>query len=275
MDLYSKLISKPQVFIKLTGLTNKEFSKLIVKLKPLWDTKFENKKKKSGRPQGLISLENYLLCLLFYYRTYTTQLFIGFLFRIDDSTVSRGISKLEPLLAKVSHIKKSRCIKEDELETLIVDATEQEINRPKKSQKKYYSGKKKRHTIKTEIIITKKGKIVGLSDSVPGSIHDFKLRKKSNYLPRNSKVLADSGYQGLQLYHKKSKIPIKKPKNKELDKASKNHNKELSRERIYVEHKIGQLKVFNILKQKYRNKRNKYGIKMNIIAGFVNMKYGF
>ena len=98
---------------------------------------------------------------------------------------------------------------EEELETLIIDATEQEITRPQKGQKKYYSGKKKRHTIKTELQITIKGRIVNLSKSVPGSMHDFKLRKKSDHIPRSSRALADSGYQGLQHIHKKAKIPIK------------------------------------------------------------------
>ena len=258
-----------------TTLSDREFLNIIEKLKPLWNKKYEKPKKISGRPRGLISIENYLLCLLLYYRTYTTQLFIGLFFRIDDSTVSRAISKLEPLLAKVSHIKKCRSLSEDELETLIVDATEQEINRPKHGQEKYYSGKKKRHTIKTEIIMTSRGRIVDLSKSVPGSEHDFKLRKKSDYVPTSSRVLGDSGYQGLQTIHKKAKIPIKKPKNKELSSLSKLYNKLLSKKRVYVEHKICELKRFNILGQKYRNNKKKYGIKMNIIAGFVNMKNGF
>lgn len=275
MDLYKKLSKKPVVFKKLTGLNSSEFLTIVKKLKPLWDKKYEKGKKKSGRPQGLINVENHLLCLLLYYRTYSTQLFIGLFFRVDDSTISRSISKLEPLLVKVCHIKKCRSLSENELETLIVDATEQEINRPKKGQKKYYSGKKKRHTIKTEIIMTKKGKIVNVSKSVPGSVHDFNLRKKSDHIPRSSLVLADSGYQGLLSIHKKAKIPIKKPKNKDLDIESKKHNKSLSKDRIYIEHKIRELKRFNILSNKYRNERKKYGIKMNIISGFVNMRYGY
>ena len=61
MDLYTKLSKKPAIFKKLTGLTNPEFLIIIKKLNPLWDKKYKNKKKVSGRPQGLISTENYLL----------------------------------------------------------------------------------------------------------------------------------------------------------------------------------------------------------------------
>ncbi len=103
----------------------------------------------------------------------------------------------------------------------------------------------------------------------------FKLRKKSDHIPKSSRVLADSGYKGLQNIHKRTKIPIKKPKNKGLDNSSKLYNKILSKKRVYVEHKIGELKRFNILGQKYRNEKKKYGIKMNIISGLVNMKNGF
>ena len=273
MDLYNKLSKKPLVFRKLTGLTPDEFVSVVKKLTPLWNNKYEKSKKKIGRPQGLLNMENRLVCLLLYYRTYTSQLFIGLFFRVDDSTVSRVISKLEPLLAKVSHIKKMRSLSEKELETLIVDATEQEINRPQKKQKKYYSGKKKRHTIKTEIVMNKAGKIVNISKSVPGSVHDFILRKKSDSIPRSSAVLGDSGYQGIHHIHKKSKITIKKPPGKDLDTKFKNYNRSLGKERIYIEHKIRELKRFNILSYKYRNKKSKYGIKINIIAGFVNMKY--
>ena len=100
MDLYSKLIKKPQIFQRITGTKKEEFEKIIQKLRPMWGQKIKAKKKISGRPYGLVSLENQLLCLLIYYRTYTTQLFIGFYFRIDDATVSSSIKRLEPLLAK-------------------------------------------------------------------------------------------------------------------------------------------------------------------------------
>ncbi len=54
-------------------------------------------------------------------------------------------------MIQVVHIEKKREISSEDAEYLILDATEQPIQRPKKGQKKYYSGKKKRHTVKTSM----------------------------------------------------------------------------------------------------------------------------
>ena len=182
MDLYSKIRKRPFTFKRLTGLKHEEFQQIIKKLAPLWEKKYEAKKKVSGRPYGLESLENHLLCLLLYYRCYTTQLFIGFLFNLDDATISRSIRRLEPILVKIVAIKKQRSLSEKEIEKLIIDATEQQIHRPKKGQRKYYSGKKKLHTIKTEIQINGAGRIVNISKPCPGKKHDIALRKSHDPL---------------------------------------------------------------------------------------------
>src|SRR5476649_1761748 len=116
--------------------------------------------------------------LLLYYRTYTTQIFIGFLFGIDDSRVCRNIQRLEPILARVMAITKTRHLSQEEIEEIIIDATEQQIERPKKGQKAFYSGKKKRHTNKTEVRITTPGRIIHVSKTKPGAIHDFTVYKE-------------------------------------------------------------------------------------------------
>lgn len=275
MNLYLKIKKKPVIFKRLTGLEIQEFKQIIKKLKPLWKRKYEAKKKVSGRPYGLVSLENYLLCLLLYYRCYTTQLFIGFWFHVDDATISRSIRRLEPILVKIVAIKKQRSLSEKEMEKLIVDATEQRIQRPKKKQKKFYSGKKKQHTIKTELQINGDGRIVNLSKPFPGKIHDIAIRKSHNHFLPSSLVLADSGYQGLQHIHKNIRLPIKSPRNKPLDLSAKVHNRSLASERIAIEHKIREVKIFNIIAQTYRNRIGSYGLKMNIVAGLVNFKNGF
>ena len=63
----------------------------------------------------------------------------------------RSIKRIEKIVIQVVHIEKKREISSEDAEYLILDATEQPIQRPKKGQKKYYSGKKKRHTIKTNM----------------------------------------------------------------------------------------------------------------------------
>ena len=275
MDLYTKLIKRPFIFKRLTGTTIEEFDSIIQKLQHVWFRRHERKKKIAGRPYGVGNLENQLVCLLLYYRTYTTQLFIGWLFSVDDATISRSIKRLEPILAQVVAIKKERKLSHKEVEELIVDCTEQPIQRPKKRQKQYYSGKKKRHTIKTEIQVNRKGRIIKVSKPHAGKKHDMQIRKESGILPQDCEVYGDSGYQGLRDTHKKAKIPIKKSKNRPLNNTSKAYNRALAHIRIGVEHKIRELKIFCILAQTYRNPKSRYGVKMKIIAGIVNIKNGF
>ena len=98
MNLYLKLSIHPLIFRRITGLTLEEFTTIIKKLPPIWRRRHLKKKKIEGRPYGVGILENHLLCLLIYYRTYATQLFIGFYFGVDDATVCRTIKRLEPLL---------------------------------------------------------------------------------------------------------------------------------------------------------------------------------
>jgi Helix-turn-helix of DDE superfamily endonuclease len=96
-------------------------------------------------------LEDRLLLLLMYYRLYVSQETLGVWFDQDDSAVSRRIRQLEPLLAQFFKIPERKiAMSEAEVEQLFFDATEQPIQRPhqKGQQKRYYSGKKKRHTIK-------------------------------------------------------------------------------------------------------------------------------
>jgi hypothetical protein len=211
----------------------------------------------------------------FVYRSYITQEFVGFLFALDKSRVCRIIQKLEPILAKVMAISKRKRLSQEEIETLIVDATEQPIERPKKGQKPYYSGKKKRHTLKTEIRITRKGRIVHVSKTKPGSVHDFNLHKQESPLPLGSRAFVDSGYQGLDKLHQETEIPYKATKKKPLDREEKEYNRALSRIRVKVENVLANIKIFRILKDCYRNKRKRYNIKFNIIAGIVNLKNGF
>ena len=74
---------------------------------------------------------------------------VGFMFGVDESRVCRNIQTLEPLLTKVMALFKTKHLSKEEVETLIIDATEQPIEKPKRKQKSYYSGKKKRHTLRT------------------------------------------------------------------------------------------------------------------------------
>jgi IS5 family transposase len=271
---YSKIKNHPTIFNRLFGVSVHEFEIILSKIEPEWKKKIISQYKRPGREYKL-DFADMVLMLLLYYRSYTTQIFISFLFGIDDSRVCRNIQTLEPLLAKVMAISKTRHLSPEEIEEIIIDATEQQIERPKKKQKAFYSGKKKRHTNKTEIRILPKGRIVHVSKTKPGAVHDFALYKKEPPIPKDSTAFVDSGYQGLDKLHVKTEIPFKASKDKPLNSEDKAYNRALSRIRVKVENVLRQIKIFRILSDRYRNKNKRYNLKFNIIAGIVNLKNGF
>ena len=137
MSISYKVISrKPIIFNRLVGMQVKDFEVVLEKLTPLWEKKVLSAYKRPGRNFKL-SLAEMLMMLLIYYRSYITHEFLGYLFSIDDSRVCRLIKRLEPLLARIVAIRKERHLSQEEVENLIIDATEQPIERPKKGQKKY------------------------------------------------------------------------------------------------------------------------------------------
>ena len=87
----------------------------------------------------------------------------------------------------------------------------------------------------------------------------------------------DSGYQGIGKIHKRTEIPKKKSKKKPLSKEEKQQNRKISSERVKVENVFCELKRFKIIALKYRNRRKKFSLRFNLIAGIYNMsrKIGF
>ena len=271
---YKKIKKKPKTFNRLFGVSVSQFEAILSKVAPLWEQKVIGSYKGPGRHYKL-EVADMTLMILLYYRSYITHKFVGYLFGIDDSRVCRITRKLEPLLASVMALPNKKSLSQEEVESLVIDATEQPVERPRKGQKAYYSGKKKRHTLKTEIRISRKGRIAHVSKPRPGSVHDFRLHKEEPPIHKDTRAFVDSGYQGLDKLHIQTELPYKAIKTKPLGEEEKEYNQALSRLRVVVEHILGDIKTFRILADCYRNKRKRYDIKFKIIAGVVNLKNGF
>ena len=84
--------------------------------------------------------------------------------------------------------------------------------------------------------------------------------------------LADAGYQGLTNLHANSRTPKKKSKHHPLTEEQIAANRDLARQRIFVEHVIGKVKVFRILSERYRNRRKRFGLRFNLIASLYNLE---
>lgn len=89
-------------------------------------------------------------------------------------------------------------------------------------------------------------------------------------LASETELLADSGYQGVAKFHPECRTPFKRWRGKPLTQEQSKHNAQLAKERILVEHVIRKLKVFRILKETYRHRRRRFGLRLNLIAALYN-----
>lgn len=269
----SGLLYKRQ-FRYLTGVTPEIFRQMAKRLRPSWE-RLCHRKNRSGRPYGVGGLDDHLLVMLILYRCHITQDFLALLYDVDKATICRTLRRTEKLAHMVLAVKRRIAVSEEEAQSLLIDATEQPVQRPKRGQKRWYSGKKKRHCIKNEIITTEAGRIVSVSKSAPGTVADITIRRRGPPLSETAHAYMDSGYQGYQDDHPAIDIPYKKPKKGKLTKQEKEYNHALSRFRVRVEHTIGRMKKFRILADRYRYPRLRHNVKFSIIAGITNLSAGF
>ena len=86
------------------------------------------------------------------------------------------------------------------------------------------------------------------------------------------KILTDTGYQGIAKIHANSELPKKKTKRNPLTKEDKKNNRKLASDRVINENVIGSLKLFKIIADKYRNRRKRFRLRFNLIAGIHNLQ---
>jgi hypothetical protein len=105
-----------------------------------------------------------------------------------------------------------------------------------------------------------------------GSVHDFTMYKESmgSAVSSDVKIKVDSGFQGIAAFHANSEVPFKKSKNRPLTKEEKAFNRRLARERIAIEHVNREIKIFKIMSDRYRNRRRRHGLRMNLICAIRN-----
>jgi hypothetical protein len=305
----NKLFNKPNKLVRFTGLTVEQYKVLVKRLKPLWETAEFNRLWRSdrkrdlgaGRKYKVESLENKLLVILLWYRTYSVLELLGWIFQLDATNIGRLIGKLTPLLEQAadselliylrSAQRRRRKIRTwdefveefPDLAEIIIDSTEQRRKRPvnRRKQKNVYSGKKHAHTIKTQITVSRQGRILHVSRSYPGRIHDktvFDREKILLYLPRKTRKRMDKGYDGVIKDNPGCNIilPHKRRRNSpSLTRGQKQANTIRARERVMGENTIARLKKYPILSDKYRSSEDSYNQHFRNIAALCNFRLLF
>jgi hypothetical protein len=276
-------------FRQLTGITPGAFDRLLAELEPRYQQADARRKNRAGRQRKpgagrkhALPLADRLLMLLIYYRTYTTHAFLGFLFGLDDSAVGRNINPLQPLLAGIFRIPERRvALDEEDLRELFFDATERAIPRPTRGQRRYYSGKKRRHTIKHQVVVVRRRKrpgpgakprrvrIAAVSAAFPGKTHDKKVYDATRAVcPPGVERTGDTADIGTGL-----RTPRRRPPKGTLSARQKAGNRRVSRRRIVAEHGIGKMKVWRIAAERYRNPRRRHTLIMKNVAGLHNLMF--
>jgi len=294
------LSRKPMLFKSFTGLTVVEFDNIykkeITKRYHKHEVQRLSKRKDrereirtSGRPFKL-DVKNRFMMLLVYYRLYITYTLAGFLFDLDQSNVCRDIQKIESLIRQCVPIPQkiyNRLAKRlgtlEEVETYFpgfmafTDCTEQQIPRPqnKTRRKAYYSGKKKRHTVKTQLMVNSQGIVIHKTNHKRGVRHDYGIYKKNHpVIPKEVINVFDLGYLGVEkdFPEQRSSIPNRKRRSHELSQEEKEYNQSHSKKRIVIEHTICRLKKYRIMGNIFRNRLRRYDMVSDIVAGLVNYR---
>lgn len=293
MSHHKRLMRVPESFRSLTGLTPVAFLSLLAQVEPAWHAaqarrrQRPNRRRKPGAgPKHHLCVADQLLMLLIYYRTYVSHAFLAFLFNVDDSTVCRNFRLVEPLLAGIFRIPERRIkVEPDEIKELFFDGTERPRNRPRRGQKRYYSGKKKRHTLKNQVVVARKRKKAGrrkqghkgkrrqrvaaVSRTAEGRAHDKKVYDRARMLvPEGVGAYGDTGYQGTSL-----RTPVKKKPGQGLADRQRRGNRRLSRKRVAAEHAIGKMKTWRIAAERFRNPERRHTLIIKNVAGLHNLMF--
>jgi hypothetical protein len=127
--------------------------------------------------------------------------------------------------------------------------------------------------MKAQVVVDKQTRHIICTSFSNGKRHDFRLFKESKtHIHPEITAKTDTGYIGIAKLHKNSVLPKKKSKKKPLTAEDKAMNRKISSDRVDNEHAIGFIKRFKILAERYRNRRKRFGLRFNLIAGICNFE---
>lgn len=281
---HEQWLKNPIRFLAMTGHTIENFNALLPHFKDIHDTylskySLQGKVRRGGRKyvmyqnSPLSSHAERLAFILSFLKLNPLQEAHADLFSMQQKQCNEFIHGLKVILDKtLSSLSVMPATTNEELQiklnsmacgedkNLLHDGTEREIPRPQEAeaQKKNYSGKKKKHTVKNAVITTLACTILFLSVTVHATIHDKKMADTLYTIQPGFTLWQDTGYQGYCPEGVDLKQPIKKPKGKELSDEQKEYNRLISQVRVRVEHAIGSMKRYRIVKDECRLRKNQF-----------------
>lgn len=315
MITFDRLAARPSAFLSLSGLSPSDFEALSQDFTAFYaqdrqtslTRKHQKPRQRAAGAGAKFSHDERtrLLMALVWLRVYPTYEVLGFFFSLNKGNAQRGVEDVLATLETHTVFVCERPTKERQklrsvqavLDAfpdvrLVMDAKEQRVQRPSgqdeqgnSRQKPFYSGKKKAHTLKTQVAVSPDGTIQSVGKSVPGSVHDLTLLRQSDLmhrLERAEAAMMDKGYDGITTCDPKEPdkngpprtcyLPHKARRGHPLTDEQKVYNAHLSQYRIVVEHSLAQINQFQSLAQVFRHAPARHSSVTRVVAGLVNRR---
>lgn len=273
LDIH-RTLKQDRLLRALTGLNRKAFDALLDTFSPLYAQTRQSQPRQravgGGRKARLLSSQEKLFFILFYFKCYPTFDLAGIIFDLHRSQAHEWMHRLQPILEKT--LGEKMVLPERKLDSIeaflerfpavkrvMIDGTERPIARPQDSQAQQsnYSGKKKRHTRKHLAAVDETKRLLVLSKAREGKVHDKRFHDEDDIaasVPDEIPLEVDLGFLGLQKEYVNIHLPHKKPRGGELSDAQKQENRALSQSRVVCENAFAGVKRYNAVSAIYRNR---------------------
>jgi hypothetical protein len=300
MITFATLSQKPGAFRSLTGMSPQEFEPLFAD----WAEADRSRRAREGvtrrtkrerlRAPGAgrkyeLDGRTRLLMALVWLKVYPTWEVLGYFFGLDESNARKGSKDVLKTLEAMGSFplerrprKQGRSL-EEVIEAVpevavLIDSKEQRIRRPSggwQAQKPYYSGKKKAHTMKTQVAADLEGQVLAVRESVPGPGSDITLLRESGVveqLEADEAVAADRGYIGIDKDYPTVDfyLPFKRKNKQPLTEAERAFNRALASVRVKIEHLFGRMNRYDACAAVFRQRRQLHSCVVRVVALLVD-----
>jgi hypothetical protein len=295
MMKYLYLSEYPNVFRAMTGLHLGEFDELVQDVQPKYAEAERARLSRAGRKRDIgaghpfaLNDRDQILLTVVWLRVYPTQEVLGYLFGVSDSAARSAVERVLPVLeaagrdtmrmpdpGRKRRRKLSDLLRDTPELAVVIDSFEQRVQRPrdKSAADALYSGKKKAHTLKSQVAVDEDmGCFVDVAESVAGPTADLTLLDQSTlmqHLPAGVGGIGDLAYIGIDKLGAGA-APRRKPRGQARPPDDVLYNTAFSKRRIIVEHSIGRLRRYQALSQTDRHHRRHHTARVRAVAGLVN-----
>ena len=265
----------------LTALLEAATPKILARRQRDQQARPNRQRRPGGGRRRRLSTEQEVLLSLVYLRHNVSHAVVGQLFGVSADTSENTFAEVVAVLREVCPANRFDAHKRwkksepswtpGQVDRVLVDSFETPVPRPSRdeAQRRLYSGKKKRHSLKSQIVTDASGEILEVSLGHRGPTADKRLYEVSGVSARYPCAVkqGDLGYQGVA----GMQVPHKKPKGGALTDAQKEENRALASSRVRVEHGIRRVKAFRIVREAFRLGLGLFPLVASAVVGLVQL----